>query len=68
MAKTSLHVLVAGRALFAATRAHGDGAAPSRVDPKADALLRAMSAELAHMKAFQVDTNYMAQVVETVQQ
>lgn len=37
--------------------------APRQVDPKADALLRKMSSDLAAMKSFQVDT---AQVMEVV--
>jgi hypothetical protein len=61
---TRIPTMIAATALFAAASAHGDRAAtPARVDPKADALLRAMSKELAGMKTFRCDTHYSTQVV-----
>ena len=42
--------------------APGTGA-PRSVDPKADALLRSMSAQLARMKTFVVETNHSTEVV-----
>jgi hypothetical protein len=53
--------LLASAFIFGAHVARADG--PGEVDPKADALLRKMSSDLASLQAFQVDTRNSTEVV-----